>query len=87
MTTAIDNPVKIVTTVIDSWCPEVIADNSGQWSRNGLRFATEQEAADWARDLSGRWLLVREYRAAPTTDAVTHRYTNGKLEEVVCGDH
>jgi hypothetical protein len=86
MTTAIDNPVKIVTTVIDSWCAEVIADNSGEWSRNPLRFATEQEAIDYATDLSWRWTSVRKYRATPTTDAVSHRYTNGRLEEIVCGD-
>jgi len=62
-----------------SWRPEVIADSSGKWTPNGLRFATEQEAVDYARDLSKRWLLVREYRAAPSSDPVNYCYQDGKL--------
>jgi hypothetical protein len=41
---------------------EVIADNSGQWCGNGLKFATEAEAEDYAKDLAWRWALVREWR-------------------------
>jgi hypothetical protein len=65
-----------------SWRPEVIADSSGQWYPNGLRFATEQEAIDSARDLFDRWILVREYRAAPSNDPVNYRYENGQLIKV-----
>ena len=41
---------------------EVIADSSGHWAGNGLRFATDEEAKTYARDLFSRWTLVREWR-------------------------
>ena len=47
----------------ESWKVEVIADSSGQWCGNGLRFATEQEAQAYGLDLAMRWTAVREYRA------------------------
>jgi hypothetical protein len=67
-----------------SWIPEVIADASGQWCGNGLTFATEDEAYRWAHDLSYRWILVREYRAAPSDKPVSHHYSvDGNLLPVV----
>jgi len=53
-----------------SWAPEVIADDSGKWAGNGLRFATKGAAEAWAKDLSYRWFLVRETRAVPSNDPV-----------------
>jgi len=53
-----------------SWAPEVIADDSGKWAGNGLRFATREAAEAWAKDLSYRWFLVRETRAVPSNDPV-----------------
>ena len=53
-----------------SFAAEVIADNSGQWTPNGLRFATRAEAETYAKDLYSRWTLVREYRVVPSTDPV-----------------
>ncbi len=41
---------------------EVIADNSGEWAGNGLKFDTATEAVEYARDLMSRWMLVREWR-------------------------
>jgi hypothetical protein len=38
---------------------EVIADNSGEWCGNALRFDTADEARAYALDLSSRWMLVR----------------------------
>ena len=64
-----------------SWKPEVIADSSGKWCGNGLRFATQQEAEDNARDLSYRWTLVRDWRAVECDDPVNYRCV-GKLEAV-----
>lgn len=63
-----------------SWKPEV--EVSGKWYSNSLRFATEQEARDSARDLMGRWLLVTDHRAATSDEPVKHRYDNGKLESL-----
>jgi hypothetical protein len=61
-----------------SWAPEVIADSSGKWSRNSLRFATQEEAEASARELAGRWWLVTDYRAAPAQEPVNYRFVEGK---------
>jgi hypothetical protein len=53
-----------------SFAAEVIADNSGQWVGNMLRFATEAEAMDYAKDLYSRWTLVQKYRVVPSVDPV-----------------
>lgn len=68
-----------------SWAPEVIADSSGKWCGNALRFATRGEAEDNVRDLSWRWLLVRETRVVPSTDPVNYDYTEGELKPVGVG--
>lgn len=65
-----------------SWRPEVIADSSGAWTPNGLRFATKEEAEQSALDLSMRWTAVRDTRATENSDPVNYSYTNGKLEAV-----
>lgn len=62
-----------------SWKPEVIADNSGQWCGNALRFATEAEALAQVADLACRWFAVRETRAVESSDPVNYRYVDGKL--------
>lgn len=63
-----------------SWAPEVIADNSGKWSRNALRFATKEEAEASANELMQRWYLVLATRAAPATEPVNYRFVGGKNE-------
>jgi len=62
-----------------SWKPEVIADSSGQWCGNALRFATREEAESNVRDLSNRWMLVRETRVVESDDPVNYRYVNHDL--------
>jgi hypothetical protein len=62
-----------------SWKPEVIADNSGKWCGNALRFATRAEAESQVRDLFARWTAVRETRAVESSDPVNYRYVNGAL--------
>lgn len=57
-----------------SWAPEVIADSSGKWSRNGLRFATKEEAEANALNLASRWTLVRDIRAVETDEPVNYRW-------------
>lgn len=61
-----------------SWKAEVIADNSGQWCANGLRFATKEEAEASAHELSCRWWLVRETRTAESDDPVNCRFEDGR---------
>jgi len=51
-----------------SYKVEVIADNSGKWVSNALRFPTKEKAEEYGRDLSARWTAVREWRAVPADE-------------------
>ena len=55
---------------MSSFAAEVIADASGRYAGNGLRFATREEAEAYARDLASRWTLVSEYRTVVSADPV-----------------
>jgi hypothetical protein len=50
---------------------EVIADSSGKWCGNALRFSTREEARAYAMDLMWRWTSVRETRVVECDDPVT----------------
>ena len=65
-----------------SFAPEFIADSSGKWCGNGVRFATEAECERWARDRAMRWTLVREWRVVPSSDPVNYRIVDNAIEEV-----
>lgn len=65
-----------------SWAPEVIADSSGKWCGNQLRFATKEEAEQNVYDLSMRWMMVRETRVVESTEPVNYQYIDGKLRAV-----
>lgn len=54
-----------------SYAAEVIADASGKWVGNQLRFATREAAEAYARDLAWRWTLVRDTRVVESSDPVT----------------
>lgn len=54
-----------------SYKAEVIADNSGKWVSNSLRFATEAEAERYVKDLAMRWMSVRDMRVVQCDDPVT----------------
>jgi hypothetical protein len=61
-----------------SYKTEVLADSSGKWAGNGLRFATEQEAKDYVADLYSRWTAVRETRVVESDDPVSHEWRGGR---------
>jgi hypothetical protein len=65
-----------------SYAPQVIADSSGKWAGNALRFATREEAEDNVRDLMNRWFLVTDTRVVESDDPVNYRYVDGKLIDV-----
>ena len=65
-----------------SWKPEVIADSSGQWCGNALRFATREEAEANVADLKARWWLVTDTRVVESDDPVNYRWIDGRLEGV-----
>ena len=67
-----------------SFKPEVIADSSGKWSSNALRFATEEEARIYVDDLTMRWTAVRDTRVVEAEEPVTARLDrNGSLWKLV----
>ena len=68
-----------------SWAPQVVADDSGKWTCNALRFATEAEALANAHDLECRWLMVRRVRAVETPDPVNHEWIGGRLIPLLSG--
>ena len=49
---------------------EVIADNSGQWTGNQLRFDTLQNPRAYVQDLGLRWTLVRNCRVLEDSTTV-----------------
>lgn len=65
-----------------SWKPEVIADRTGKWYGNVLRFATKEEAEGNVRNLMDRWLSVTDIRVVESEDPVNSRWVDGKLEDV-----
>ena len=62
-----------------SFKPEVIADSSGQWCGNALRFATREEAEANVQDLMMRWFAVRDTRVVECDDPVNYSYIDHKL--------
>jgi len=65
-----------------SWKPEVIADSSGQWAGNALRFATSAEAQAYVEDLSWRWTAVRQTRTTESDEPVNYAWKDGKAVEI-----
>jgi hypothetical protein len=65
-----------------SFKPEVIADASGKWCGNALRFATRGEAEGNVQDLMMRWFAVTETRVVESDDPVNYRYVDGRLESL-----
>ena len=63
-----------------SWKPEVIADRSGQWTGNALRFATYQEARENVLDLMNRWTAVTGWRVVESDDPVNYRWVDGQTK-------
>lgn len=66
-----------------SFKAEVIADSSGQWTGNMLRFATREEAEAYVRDLAIRWTSVIATRVVESNDPVNYAWRNGSLVQDV----
>ena len=65
-----------------SWKPEVVADSSGAFCGNALRFPTKEEAEANALDLSYRWILVSQWRATESDDEPNYRLVDGATVEI-----
>lgn len=68
-----------------SYAPEFVADASGTWAGNALRFATMLEAEQYAFDLSMRWTLVRDTRVVESDDPVNYAIVDGVLNRIEAG--
>jgi hypothetical protein len=66
-----------------SFKAEVIADNTGKWCGNALRFATQAEAKRYVDALAWRWTAVRDTRTVESDDPVDSVcHENGRIEEL-----
>jgi hypothetical protein len=70
--------VELLGKHAKSYAPEVIADESGKWCGNNLRFPTREEAEANVHDLMMRWMLVRETRVVESDDEPNYRWENGR---------
>jgi len=70
-----------------SYKAEFSTDRGATFATNSLRFATEAEAALYARDLASRWLAVTDFRTAEScVDGVTHEIADGTLRRLEYSD-
>ena len=53
-----------------SYAVEVVADNSGKFVGNALRFPSRAMAEAYAADLFARWTAVREWRVIESNDPI-----------------
>ena len=65
-----------------SYAMEVIADDSGKWVGNSVRFADEDQATAYAKDLFSRWMAVRQTRVVESADPVNYRFDASGLTAV-----
>jgi hypothetical protein len=72
----------MTTTTTTSYAPEVVADSSGTWNGNAMRFATEAEAHIYVKDLERRWMLVTATRVVPSPDPVNYAIVDGVVVAV-----
>jgi len=61
------------------WKAEVIADSTGKWCGNQLRFKTREEAEAYVRDLAWRWTSVIDTRVREET---RHEELRAELREM-----
>lgn len=61
-----------------AWKSEVIADSSGKWCGNQMRFATKQEAEVYVYALALRWSSVSDYRVLECDGEANYKLVKGK---------
>jgi hypothetical protein len=64
---------RFIPVLPTSWKVEIVADSSGNWSNNGVRFASREEADAYGHHLLERWPAIRQVRVAESTDPVNYR--------------
>jgi hypothetical protein len=71
----------IVPEPFKSYAPMMIISET-ETAGNALRFATEQEALNSAKELFSRWTTPQGYEVHETTDLVNYRFENGRNERI-----
>lgn len=70
-----------------SWKPVVrVSGEDNKWLRNGLVFATREEALDNARDLMSRWMLVTDCSIEEVDESPNYRWTDQGLVPFVTAE-
>lgn len=57
-----------------SFAGQVVADSSGKFCGNALRFATREEAQAYVNDLFNRWTSCTDKRVVETDDPVNYTF-------------
>ena len=65
-----------------SYKAEFSDDGGRSFATNGLRFATEAEALQYARDLFSRWMAATDYRTAESEDAINYEIADGEMRRI-----
>jgi hypothetical protein len=60
----------------------VMATGESNWSYNGQRFATRNEAQAAGDDLSSRWSAVEKFEVQKSNDPVNYKWENGQAISV-----
>lgn len=63
-----------------AWKPEMQVE--GKWCRNGLVFATKEEADAQGHDLLMRWFVPTDHRSVEVDEPVNYRYVGHDLVAV-----
>lgn len=58
---------------------EVIADDSGEFAGNNVRFRSPGEAEAYGADLAARWTLVSEWRVCDSDKPANYEWVAGHL--------
>lgn len=64
---------------------KIEAKVGGEWSTNGLCFATQDEADRYGKALWGAWMLVQKVRTIEVAEPANYRFigpTNHDIEEI-----
>ena len=65
-----------------SFAAEFVADSSGKFAGNQLRFATHAEAKMYAADLESRWMLVTDKRIVQSPDEPNYQIVDGVMGRI-----
>jgi len=65
-----------------SFAAEVIADASGKWAGNAIRFGTAMEAEQYVADLKNRWFSVTQTRVIESDDPITQQIVDGIMSAI-----